>query len=149
MLLLIMAVLAICIAGCGLAEAQAERDTATSLAKSVALKILDKAKIDQSMMTADGTINDPEYTFDFTAGAGIMCSGRVKMNGVQVRGSLNAAGVGSEDSSDAFLDRVNTILTMRSIAVEKRKDLAMDVFASWFDKRDQTIATQPAKELSP
>jgi len=140
-----------CNLGCGItAQVDRERQAAVEFGKAITLKVIDKAKLDQSLMGASAQVVNPEYKFDFVAGTGIYCSGTVRAIGVDVKAKLDASGQGMVEPDADLRARIDEILSRRDIAEVERKTLILRAISTWLGKdaasteSGSTEATQPS-----
>lgn len=130
---------AVCLSGCGLAEVRNERAAAVEMGKAITLKIIDKAKLDQSSLGASAQVTNPEYQFEFFGGTGLYAKGVVRAIGVDVKAQIAASGTGEINVVDTDLrDRIDEILSRRDWDVIKRKEAITNAIIDWLHPKSTT-----------
>lgn len=131
--LLLSMVLALC-CGCP----QMREDAVIEMAKSTFIKIVDKSKIDQSTLSADGRIINPKYEFEFAAGVGPYAKGSVQVIGVEVKAEARGSGLGEATADPDLREKLYQILEMKDIARIERNKKITDTVLSFV--REKTVA---------
>jgi len=130
------------ISGCGLAEIRKERATVSQVAESVAMKVLDRAKLDQTTVGAEGSVHNPAYRYEFFGGTGFFTSGIIQAVGVDLEGRVGGAGSGVAEPDADLRERIFDILQRDDLGREERKARVFDLIEEYLKLRG--TATQPA-----
>lgn len=117
--------------GCAAMKAE---DAAISMAKEVALKIVDKTKLDESAMQAGGSITNPSYEFSFVAGTGFFANGQIRAVGVNATANVTGSGVGEGAADQDMREKLYQISERKDISKEERKKLIADAIADLINR---------------
>ena len=130
--------------GCESMQITKERQTIQQLTEAVFLKVIDAAEIDQSNLSADGSVKNPEYRFSFVAGMGPYASGSIQAIGVELGGRIAAGSSGPKAETDQDMrEKLFTILQRSEIADEERAK----IWNEFLEKVGDRIATPTSQPV--
>lgn len=136
--------MAVAVMTAGLAGCTDPIKEAVLQSKTVMMAIVDKAKIDQSNLSASADVANPEYRFEFVAGTGIHASGRLQLVGVQAHASATGGGTGQNPVDEELRNMLYQTLNRGDIGSEQRKNKIVDIVQSYFVKAPEaTTRTSP------
>lgn len=116
------ALIGLLIVGC----AERREDAAISMAKEIALKVVDKANIEQSQLSAQAEVVNPRYHAKGFVGLGAYFDFEVGATGVDIRADVKGAGTGQAPIDQDLREKLFRILANRELSAEQRRKMIFD-----------------------
>jgi len=113
---------------------QTRENVALQGTQALMMKIIDKAKIDHSQLSAEGNVTNPSYEYEWFGGVGPYSKGSIRVVGVEVRANAVAAGVGEAEPDADMREKIWQILQRDEINSEERKNAVIAAVLQWMTK---------------
>lgn len=105
--------------------AQSREEAAIVMAKDVAMKVIDKANIEQSQLAASARITNPRYHAKGFVGVGAHFDFEVGATGVDVEADVRGAGQGQAPTDLDLREKLFRIMANRELSQEQRRQFVM------------------------